>query len=332
MLLHQELAALARAGLPLDSGLRSLSHALPGGLGTLANQLAEKLERGESIDDVLRASGSPQQRVYAAVIAAGIRSGNLAKALESVVASAAAGNQLRQNLWMELAYPALLLFVGYGLLEFSFRNLVPVELIGNEHFDASNAFTDSLAAVTPWMQDWGFVLPAFIVLAIVAFTGLVQRGTSFGVSTRWRVGPLARFRREQALHRFFDVLAMLIEHAIPLPEALTLAAESSGWPELAAAAQRMCARLRRGEAMIAESPVPTTVSWLAGSDPATFATVLRREGERRRVRAADLAVWLTRWYPLLITLGVGLSFVVLLAVVNLGPFLNLLHRLSQPGH
>src|SRR5262245_20651716 len=97
LLLHQELAALAKAGMPLDSGLRSLSHALPGALGRLAQEVAAKLERGESLDDALRSEHSPQQRVYAAVIAAGLRAGNLHKALESVIVSAQRSDQLRQT-------------------------------------------------------------------------------------------------------------------------------------------------------------------------------------------------------------------------------------------
>src|SRR4051812_41232008 len=65
LLLHQELAALARAGLPLDGGLRALAHELPGRLGQLANELAERLERGENVAEALRTSGTPQERVYA---------------------------------------------------------------------------------------------------------------------------------------------------------------------------------------------------------------------------------------------------------------------------
>jgi type II secretory pathway component PulF len=331
-LLHQELAALAKAGMPLDSGLRSLSRALPGALGKLASEVAERLERGEGLDDALRSNKSPQQRVYAAVIAAGLRAGNLHKALESVIVSAQANDQLRQNLLAKLAYPALLIFLGCGQLRFTYEQLVPVFFRISTEFDAMNNFPSWLGNVMTLVLRWYYLLLPLLLAVFAGFCWLMFGGTSFGLTSRRPFGALGRFRSEQALHRFCELLAMLVEHSIPLPEALLLAGEASGWSRLATVTVKMSEQLRRGEALQPQPPVPATVAWLAGGDRTVMVAQLRREGARHRARAADLAIWLTRWLPLLLTLGIGLFFVVLLALATFGPFLNLLHRLSQPNN
>jgi general secretion pathway protein F len=330
MLLHQELAALARAGLPLDSGLRALAHELPGRLGQLATALAARLERGEDIAEALRTSGTPDERVYAAVIAAGIRSGRLAEALESVVATAAAGNELRRSLWTDLAYPLLLLVLGYALLVVSLIRMAPVDLEASDAFDARNSLIDGLESATSWLGTWGYLAPIAIVASCGLLIWLVRRSTGFG-SNSWSRGPLARFRREQSLQRFFDVLALLVEHSIPLPEALVLAGEASGWTQLAAACEQLSSRLRRGESIVCEPPIPPTIAWLSTSDAVQAAKLFRREAEHHQARAREHAAWTTRWLPLLITLAIGLTYVVLLAAVNLAPFINLLYRLSRGG-
>jgi len=328
-LLHQEMAALVRAGMPLDRGLRALAADLPGNLGRLANQIAEHLERGESIEQALGSTGSSQQRVYAAVFAAGIRSGNLARSLESVVAAARAGQQLRRSLWADLLYPLMLLVLGYGLLEFSLRKLLPVQARMGEAFGESNTWLHPFLPAFAWMLENPHILYLLIGAAIVGLVWLISRGTSLDRKSGIGVGPFARFRANQAWSRYCDLLAMMIEHSVPLPEALALAGEASGWKKLASASVRASERLRRGESVEAEPPIPGTVLWLASTQAPTSAAMLRREAEHHRMRAEIQARWLARWLPLGLTLLIGVTLVALLALVNLGPFINLLWRLSR---
>ena len=47
--LNEEMAALVRAGVPLDAGMADLGYDLPGKLGGLASQIGERLNQGESL-------------------------------------------------------------------------------------------------------------------------------------------------------------------------------------------------------------------------------------------------------------------------------------------
>ena len=55
--LSDEISALARAGVPLDHGLRELARDLPGRLGTMAAEISRRLEQGRSLDDVIQELG-----------------------------------------------------------------------------------------------------------------------------------------------------------------------------------------------------------------------------------------------------------------------------------
>ena len=85
--LGDEIAALVRAGVPLERGLTDLASDLPGSLGKLTARIADRLSSGETLDAALAAEGAALPATTAAVIRAGLRSGNLAVALESHAAS-----------------------------------------------------------------------------------------------------------------------------------------------------------------------------------------------------------------------------------------------------
>ena len=53
--LNMEITALVRAGVPLDKGLALVGKEMPGRLGALMERLAERVERGEGLDDAIAA-------------------------------------------------------------------------------------------------------------------------------------------------------------------------------------------------------------------------------------------------------------------------------------
>ena len=86
--LNQEIAALVRAGVPLERGLADLGADMPGRLGKAAASLAERTARGESLEQALADQAVTLSPAYRAVVQAGVRAGRLPAALEAVAASA----------------------------------------------------------------------------------------------------------------------------------------------------------------------------------------------------------------------------------------------------
>ena len=82
--LNDEIAALARAGMPLERGLLDLGRDVPGRLGAMTTALGERMSRGEGLAEAIAAQGDRLPPMYRAVVEAGIRSGRLPVALEGL--------------------------------------------------------------------------------------------------------------------------------------------------------------------------------------------------------------------------------------------------------
>ena len=86
--LSDEIAALSRAGVPLDRGLKELARELPGRLGRVAGSVGDQLTLGQPLAQIVADLGALLPPAYQTVIAAGLRAGRLPAALEGVSRSA----------------------------------------------------------------------------------------------------------------------------------------------------------------------------------------------------------------------------------------------------
>ena len=82
--LNDEIAALVRAGLPLERGLLEAGRDVRGRLGRIAGVLGRRLNRGESLAEALEAERRAIPPLYRAVVEAGARAGRLPAALEGM--------------------------------------------------------------------------------------------------------------------------------------------------------------------------------------------------------------------------------------------------------
>ena len=70
--LNDEIAALVRAGIPLELGLKHIGGDMPGRPGTLAATLSAEMERGQTLVEVLRRHPESFPPIYRAVVTAGV--------------------------------------------------------------------------------------------------------------------------------------------------------------------------------------------------------------------------------------------------------------------
>src|SRR4051794_25817358 len=113
--LNDEIAALVRAGVPLERGLLDVGGDLRGRLRAITTALGERMSRGESLPRALEAEGERLPRVYRAVVEAGLKTGRLSVALEGLTRSARGIAELRRAVGLALIYPLLVLVVAYTL-------------------------------------------------------------------------------------------------------------------------------------------------------------------------------------------------------------------------
>jgi len=333
--LNDELRALVRAGIPLEKGLRSLGQDLPGRLGTLARSLGERLERVESFVDVLAERSDQFPRAYRAVVAAGVRSGHLPAALEGISTAARRAADLRRVMIVSLIYPVAVLVLASGIFLLTATKLSPM---------VTRFYQELTRGDIPWwyrqlnrVVEVGpqALLVFWCVLIVSAGWWFYRSSLATALNTDRRRGlpTVTRVLHAGRMATFADVLAMMVDHRVPLDEAVVLASEASGDRLLTNSCSALAQRVRSGGQTVAlPKGLPPLLGWLivAGVRQDQLAKTLRQTAASYRRRAKTMGNWLTVYLPILLSAGIGGAIVALYAFLVMAPFFDLLYRLSAP--
>jgi type II secretory pathway component PulF len=138
-------------------------------------------------------------------------------------------------------------------------------------------FQMRLPAVTEFVLALGrhpvptIVIPAAFVAALLLAWGLMRltdRGRRAWARLVYAVPVIGTLIRSARLAAFAELMAVLVEYELPLPDAFRLAGEASSDPLMAARAAAIHARLSQGTplglALRGLGLLPEWVSWMAG--------------------------------------------------------------------
>ncbi len=294
--LSDEMAALVRAGVPLDRGLLAAAGDLRGRIGRTAGRIGSRIEGGEGLDAALEGSGSGLPAFYRAVVEAGLRSGHLSKALEGLATYARAFAETRRAIGLALLYPLLVLLLAYGLFVLFVLWVAPrlaatFATMGLPGLGALDLFV--------WLGDhlqyWVWVLPtAVVVLAI----GWARSGRAMALRPGRLVGLLRVMPGMTSIldlaqtADFADLLALMLEHGVPLDEAASLAAEATGSPALRASVAGLGDAIRRGDPpdeAAGREGLPPMLAWVIATSAARgpLAPALRHAAATYRAARAE---------------------------------------------
>ena len=188
---------------------------------------------------------------------------------------------------------------------------------------------------------WVPILPAILLLFAIGWvrSGRASTLRPGRLSGLLRMVPGMRSILDLAQTAdFADLLALMVEHGVPLDEAIGLAAEATGSPRLRASAAAVAERLRRGE------PADEAASGPGGLPP-MLCWVIATSGPMRAARAGaaarrrDLSELAPRGRPrrsrpllpsvLLCTVGAVAGVIYVVAVFT--PVVALWRELALPG-
>lgn len=337
-MLNREIAAIVRAGLPLELGLGGLSASAPRRLGRLTDRLAERLRQGQSLPAALEQEGDAVPPLYRAVVQAGLRSGRLPAALETLSACARSLIELRRRVVVALIYPAIVLAVGYVLFAFYVHHVVANLSETYRMFDLPRrGWMTALVEASRFVSAWGWIVPAVIAVLVlwsVASSGLVGRRAVVGGRILAAVPGIGRLNRNFRTATFGDLLAMLLEHGVPLQEALEIAGDASGDRRLMSETGALVAAVREGRPLSAglsqTTALPALARWMiaAGERQAALPATLRQVAALYRRRAEHQAEWMKVVLPVAIVLIVGGGAVLLYALTLFVPLTGLLRDLA----
>lgn len=322
--LNDEIAALVRAGVPLELGLREMGNQSSDAMAEISRALAARMEKGVSLGDALRAEEERLPAVYRTVVEAGLRAGRLPVALEAMSNFARELIELRRQISTAMVYPLIVFALAYSLfLVFTvdllerFREtyeLLRIPMHGGLRW---------LVWIAERVDDWWWAPPVLVIALMLWWRG--TRGAhvlSFTGTARpfgWIPG-IGRIGRYFQCANFAELLAMLIEHDVPLAEGLRLSAEATGDRRMKWAAAQMAEAIARGEQAPATS-FPPFLDWVLrqaarGGNPVR---ILRHAAGFYRRRAVSLASWFKVTFPLLGAVVIGGGITAVYALALFGP-------------
>jgi type II secretory pathway component PulF len=337
--LNEEIAGMARAGFPLDQGLSELAKDMSRGrLKRITTEIADELKKGRTLPEALQSQRGRIPPFYASLVNAGIRSGRLNEVLATMTVYARSLADLRATMVGALFYPAVVLAFAIALFVGCVYFILP------QFVQIFNNFQMTLPALTQaviWVAGHAlfFVLPILVIGGGLLFYWF---GSRFSVRGRlvWArfvymipiVGTMVRATR---LASFTELLGIMVDRSVPLPEAFSLAGRASSDPIMAIAAGQVEEDLQSGislsMALRNRHLVPELVAWMMGSGEqrGRLGESLHQLSNLYRQQAEMRVAFLRYVFPPFMIIMTAGIFVGIFVMAMMLPMLKLLENLSK---
>lgn len=301
-LMTRQLATLVGASLPVEEALGTLAaQAASDAQRAIAVALRARVMEGASLAEALADFPAAFPAAYRASVAAGEQSGRLEQVLERLADHAEARDALAQKVLAALAYPALLTLVALGVIAGLLAWVVP-QIVGVfQHLGQALPLpTRMLLALSAWAGRWGWLLLVALAALAVAARYALRREPVRAWRDAWllRLPLVGRLVRAANTVRAMRTLALLAASAVPLLDALGVAARVVGNLPMRVGLQQAALQVREGSsfsrALEASGQFPPVAVRLIASG--------ERSGELPRMleaAAAEQQRELDRWLTLL---------------------------------
>jgi type IV pilus assembly protein PilC len=248
---NQQLAHLTAAGLPMEQGLRLIAQDLRRGrVAATVRQIADDLEKGESLGEAFQKHSSRFPPAYGRLIDAGVRSNNLSGMLLSLGQHLQTVSRLRAALWRALSYPVMVFLALCFVVAFIGHFVLPrFEVVFRDFGTRLPAITEFLLASSRIVGSGAIVAAVLLMAFIIVWQ--VLRSTGRDARLRDAVGlrlPLIGPTLKRSLiSRWCDAVRLGINGGMDLPQAMRTAADAVGSPRLAREVEQLVARLEGGQ-------------------------------------------------------------------------------------
>jgi general secretion pathway protein F len=331
-LLTRQLATLIGAGLPIDEALGALSEQAENERQRgLTVSLRARVMEGASLAQALAEFPESFPEIFRATVAAGEQSGRLEIVLDKLADYAEARDALKQKILAALAYPLLLTLVAVAVVTGLLTWVVPqiVGVFQNLHQTLPLA-TRALIALSAFLRGWGWLLLLVLIAALVAARVALR---AEAMRYRWhelllRMPLVGRLTRAANTARATRTLALLADSAVPLLDALGIAAQVVPNLPMREALRRAAFKVREGSAFsraLGESGQfpPVALRLIASGERS--GQLPRMLGEAAAQQQRELDRWLTALTAVLgpaVILAVG-AMVLFIVLAILLPIFNL---------
>ncbi|MEX2316005.1 MAG: type II secretion system F family protein [Pirellulales bacterium] len=341
MAMNEQLAALVKAGVPIDVGLAGGNPAQS--LEKINAAVARRVSRGASLADALEGELPAIPITYRRMAQLGMQSGELSETLDGPHRLAESVDDSRQALRLAFFYPLLVCILAYlGLVAWRLY-FVPTLKGMYESMRAKPGWSLHVLQIlsdSDALPYWIAIPPSALLLLIAWQYYARWRAPSIarvGRSMAWLPG-MSRVIYEERLANFASRLSALIEERTPLEDALRLASGASGDSRLIAGADALAADLKHGpvgdDTDEAAMAFPPFLRWALWHSEATVgrSEALRMAAEIYQQSAQRRAARLRLLIPLVTCVVVGGGVTLLYGMALFVPVVEMLQSIaSQKG-
>ncbi len=249
-LLTRQLSTLVRSGIPLEEALLAVSQqSEKARVRSVIAGVRSRVMEGRTLAEGLAAFPTVFPEIYRATVSAGEQSGHLDAVLERMADYTENRQILQQKIRNAMIYPLLLTFVCLGIVALLLAYVVP-EVV--RVFEAGEQvlplMTRVLIAMSDFLRAWWWLL---IVVTFVAAWGFRRWIRNPAARLRYdafklRLPLVGRITRGNNAARFARTFSILAASAVPVLEALRIAAEVVTNTTMRRAVQDAAVRVREG--------------------------------------------------------------------------------------
>ncbi|MGE0030288.1 MAG: type II secretion system inner membrane protein GspF [Steroidobacteraceae bacterium] len=249
-LLTRQLSTLVRSGIPLEEALLAVSQQSEKvRVRSVIAGVRSRVMEGRTLAEGLGAFPTVFPEIYRATVSAGEQSGHLDAVLERMADYTENRQVLQQKIRNAMIYPVLLTVICLGIVGLLLGYVVP-EVV--RVFEAGERelpiLTRLLIAASDFLRAWWWLLLAAIVGGAWGFRrwvrepGARRRYDSF----KLRLPLIGRITRGNNAARFARTFSILTASAVPVLEAMRIAAEVVTNSPMRQAVQDAAVRVREG--------------------------------------------------------------------------------------
>ncbi len=336
---NEELSAMAEAKIPIPLGLKNLGSNQPKALKQISLTIGNHIENGKTLPEAIKMEKDQFPPMYYNIVEAGLRSGNLSTALESVSAFSWDFLKIRKSLFQAMIYPVIVVILAYSLFILFLAFFVTIIESTYQSLGATRGlFINGLSMLSANVAFW-FWIPLLVIL--IVFIGLFKKQVSgYGLGSFSFifacVPGMKGIIKDYSYSTFTEVLSMLIAHKTPMAESLKLAAESTGNQNIIQSVSDLTAELELGKSLDDipnDKRLPEYLWFLItqGYRESTFSDSLKRAANMYRTRALDRSESIQFKFPIYTTVLIGGTTVLIYALCLFIPLIDLYKKVSLIG-
>lgn len=232
LIFNQEMIALVRAGLPILGSLdilleRRKNPAFKGAL----QDVRDRVKSGEALSDAFAAQGDLFPQLYAASLASGERSGELASVLQRYIEYTRKVLNIQRKVVSAMIYPAILLILSSGLIALMVFYIIPKFSVFLADFNAElPLITKALFGGATFCKDhWQWILAGVLGGGMLLMWWIRTPAGRVAMDRfKLRIPLVGGVTKDYAQNRFTRTLGTLQAGGIPLVTSLELAARAVG--------------------------------------------------------------------------------------------------------